>query len=85
MSALPVRVMVLDTWDEFPFDVSPETTVTALKAEALSRARVRGAPEGYVLKYRGAAVDEGQQTVGGAGIVPNAALIVLSRRRVPAK
>jgi len=85
MSALPVRVMVLDTWDEIPFEVTPETTVSALKREALARARVRRAAEGYVVKYRGAAVDEGERTVAEAGIVPNAALIVLPRRRVPAK
>lgn len=84
MSALPVRVTVLDTWDTLPLEVTPETTVSALTRQALARARVRRDPGEYVVKFRGAAVD-GDETVGGAGIGPNASLIVLPRRRIPAK
>lgn len=85
MTAVPLRVMVLDSWDEIPVSASPAMTVTALKSEALARARVIGAADQYLVKFRGAEVPEGDTTVADAGLVPNAALIVMARRRVAAK
>lgn len=84
MSGLPIRVTVLDTWETLPLEVTPETTVSALLRQALAGARVRRDPADYVLKFRGAAVD-GAATLAAAGIGPNASLIVLPRRRIPAK
>ncbi|MFZ5624278.1 MAG: hypothetical protein ACOY71_07580 [Gemmatimonadota bacterium] len=80
-----VRVSVLDTWDEVALDLAEDTTVAQLKAEALRRARVMKDPAGYEVKFRGAElIDEGQ-TLAQAGVVPNAALIVLPRRRQPVR
>lgn len=80
-----VRVSVLDTWDEVALDLAEDTTVAQLKAEALRRARVMKDPAGYEVKFRGAElIDEGQ-ALAQAGVVPNAALIVLPRRRQPVR
>lgn len=80
-----VRVSVLDAWDEVALDLAEDTTVAQLKAEALRRARVMKDPAGYEVKFRGAElIDEGQ-TLAQAGVVPNAALIVLPRRRQPVR
>jgi hypothetical protein len=56
-----------------------------VKRRALSAARVRGEPEDYVVKFRGAELGEDGRTLAQAGVGPNAALIVLPRRRVPAR
>lgn len=85
MSAIPLRVMVLDAWDEIRLAVPGETRVADVKARALDAARVAHPAADYLVKFRGAEVEEGTTTVEGAGLVPNAALIVMSRRRVPAK
>ncbi len=85
MNPIPVRVMVLDTWDEIAFEVPPTVRVADLKARALRQARVASAADRYLVKFRGAEVPEGETTVGEAGIVANGALIVLPRRRIPAK
>jgi hypothetical protein len=86
MSAtLPVRVTVLDTWDEIPLHVAPSTRVVDVKSEALDKARVTAAPEKYMVKYLGAEVPEDGTTVEQAGIEPNGALIVLRRRRQPVR
>ncbi len=85
MTAIPLRVMVLDTWDEIRLTVPAETSVTEVKTRALDAARVRQPADDYLMKFRGAEVPEGVTTVSGAGLVPNAAVIVLSRHRNPAK
>lgn len=83
--ALPIRVVVLDTWDEIVLSVAPSTSVAELKARALSAARIGRPPDAYLVKYRGAELWENGRTVEQAGIGPNAQVIVLSRRRIPAK
>ena len=86
MSApLPLRVTVLDTWEEFPLTVPAETPVAEVKRRALQLAHVRRPTEGYLVKYQGAEVPEGSVTVAEAGIPANGALIVLSRRRTPVR
>ncbi len=85
MIALPLRVTVLDTWDEIPLTVDGQTPVTELKRQALARARVRRPAEDYLVKFRGAELPEGEATLMDAGVVPNGALIVLPRRRIPAR
>jgi hypothetical protein len=85
MSTMPIRVTVLDTWDEVPFDVPSSTLVTDIKREALIRAGVRAAPERYLVKYGGAELPENGATLGENGVRPNGALIVLSRRRTPVR
>lgn len=81
MNPIPVRVMVLDTWEEIGLTVPPTTKVADLKARVLAEAKIRHPAEEYLVKFRGAEVGEGATTVADAGIVPNAGLVVLPRRR----
>jgi len=78
----PVRVMVLDAWDEVGLDAEPGTRVADLAASALARAGQPDDPADYVIKFRGAEVSP-DATLGDAGIGPGAPLIVLRRRRSP--
>ena len=82
---LPIRVTVLDTWDEIHFDAPVTTQVADIKRDALVRARVVGAPDKWLVKYLGAEVPENGTTLEQAGIEPNGALIVLRRRRQPTR
>jgi hypothetical protein len=86
-ATLPLRVTVLDTWEEYPFAVAATMRVSALKQAALDRAHLGNrAPGDYMVKYRGAElIENGDRTLEDSGVVPNAALIVLSRKRNPAK
>jgi len=83
-SLLPVRVMVTDAWDEVPLQLPGSATLGDLKRQALEATRVTSDPAGYVVKYRGAEVADGQ-SLAEAGVVPNAGLIVLARRRRPVR
>jgi len=85
MTTVPVRIMVLDIWDGFGLEVPADLPVSDLKAQALALARIEHDPREYLIKFRGAEVREQGRTVAEAGIVPNAELIVMRRRRVPAK
>jgi hypothetical protein len=82
--ALPLRVTVLDTWDEVLVEAPVTARVVDIMQEALSRAGVTRSAEDYVLKHRGGEVSE-SATLADAGIVPNAALIVMPRRRQPVR
>jgi hypothetical protein len=82
---MPVRVMVQDAWDEVRFDVPPETTLGELKRNALAVTRVTSNPAIYLLKYRGAELADESLSLAAAGVVPNAPLIVLPRRRRPVR
>jgi hypothetical protein len=86
MSAtLPLRVMVQDVWDEVRLDLPPGTSLSEVKRRALDLARVVRDPAGYVLKFRGAELQDETQSLADAGLVPNGALIVLPRRRRPVR
>lgn len=87
MTAAPaeLRVMVLDAWDEFPVRLPGTASIADLKREALARARVRAAPEDYEVKYNGARLDEDGRPLAELGLSPNAAVIVLPRRRRPVR
>lgn len=78
---IPVRIMVLESWHEIPLQLDPGTAVGEAKRRALLAAHAAGQPEDYLVKYRGAEVPEGTTTVAQAGVVPNANLVVLRRRR----
>ena len=82
---LPLRVMVHDVWDEVKLDVSPSASVGEVKRLALEGARIPHDPAGFLVKHRGAEVRDEARSVSEAGIVPNAPLIVLSRRRRPVR
>lgn len=85
MTSLPVRVMVPDVWDEVQLELPRASSLAELKQRALAATRVRHDPAGYVLKYRGAELVDETQTLDGAGLVPNAPVIVLARRRRPVR
>lgn len=86
MSAtLPVRVTVLDSWDEVRFAPAPDTPIRELKQLALTATRTRGAPEEFVVKYLGAELQDEAASLGSSGVAANGALIVLRRRRTPAR
>jgi hypothetical protein len=81
-----VRVMVTDVWDQVFLAVEPGTTVAELKRRALEQALKRQASaEEYVVKFRGAAVLDEATTLETLGVVPNAPLIILPRRRQPVR
>jgi hypothetical protein len=83
MTTLPLRVMVPDVWDEVALDLPRSASVAELKRTALDRLRVSRDPAGYEVKFRGAALHDENRSLSDAGLVPNANLIVLSRRRRP--
>ena len=84
-AALPVRVMVQDVWDEVMLELPPATPLSEVKRLALCATTVTRDPAGYVLKFRGAELDDESRSLEEAGIVANGAMIVLPRRRRPVK
>ncbi len=82
---LPVRVMVQDAWDEVTMELPATTSLADVKRRALEQAQVRGNPDAYLLKFRGAELRDESRSLAEAGLVPNGALIVLPRRRRPVR
>jgi hypothetical protein len=85
MTSVPLRVTVEDVWDEVYLEVPQGTPVAEVKRQALASTHVNRDPADYVLKYRGAELSDESRSVAEAGLVPNGALIVLSRRRRPVR
>ena len=85
IDVLPVRVMVYEAWDEVKLEVPSSASVGEVKRLALERARVIHDPAGYLVKHRGAEVRDERRSLLDEGVVPNAPLIVLSRRRRPVR
>jgi hypothetical protein len=84
MSELSLRVMVQDVWDEVRLSAPSTSSLGELKRRALAVTRVMRDPEGYVMKFRGAELADGA-TLEESGVVPDANLIVLPRRRRPVR
>jgi hypothetical protein len=82
---LTIRVTILDTLEEIDLTVPATTTVADVKRTALTQSRVRAPVSEFVVKWKGAELYEGNRTLADAGVQPNGALIVLRRRRVPAR
>jgi len=82
-SVLPVRVMVEDVWSEVRIELPSSTPLGDLKAIALRQAGVPGDAADYHMKYLGAELQDEDRSLADAGVVPNATLIVLPRRRRP--
>jgi hypothetical protein len=82
-----VRVMVTDAWDQVFMAVGPETTVADLKRQALARALKRAAlpTSVYIVKFRGALVEDESVTLAALGAGPNAPFIVMPGRRLPVR
>lgn len=81
---LPLRIMVHDVWNEVDLEAPPSASADDVKRRALRASRVGRDPDGYVLKFRGAELAD-DASLAHAGVVANAALIVLPRRRRPIK
>ncbi|MGH7656628.1 MAG: hypothetical protein ACREL6_00235 [Gemmatimonadales bacterium] len=81
--ALPVRVTIHDTWEEIPLAMPGSTPVGEVKRRALSEAGVIRDPGEYVVKFRGAHLSDETRSLAEHNVLPNAALIVLARRRRP--
>jgi hypothetical protein len=77
--------MVEEAWDEINLNLPNETRLGELKRMALEATKVPRDPSAYVLKFRGAELDDESRTLAEAGLVPNGALIVLRRRRRPVR
>lgn len=84
-TTLPVRVMVQDAWDEIRLDLPPTTALSELKRRALEVTRITTDPAGFLLKFRGAELEDEGRSLADAGLVPNGALIVMPRRRRPVR
>jgi hypothetical protein len=82
---LPLRVMVQDAWDQVRLELPPATPLAELKRRALEATRVAGDPAAYVVKFRGAELQDESLSLADAGLVPNGALIVLRKRRRPVR
>jgi hypothetical protein len=82
---LAVRVMVETAWDQVALELPRTTTVAELKRRALAMTHAGGAADGYEVKYRGALVLDEERSLADTGVVGNANLIVLPRRRRPAR
>ena len=63
----------------------PESSLAELKRKALEATKVVRDPAEYVLKFRGAELYDESQSLVGAGLVTNGAVIVLPRRRRPVR
>jgi hypothetical protein len=85
MTSIPVRVMLTDLWDEFHLDLPPETPLARVKQQVLDLGKVTGDPGRYLIKYRGAQLSDEEKSLADLGIVRNAALIMLPRRRQPVR
>ncbi|MBI4500731.1 MAG: hypothetical protein HY700_06170 [Gemmatimonadetes bacterium] len=85
-AASTIRVWVPDVWDVVHLEVTPDTTIAQVKAEALARAvgkDRRADPRDFVVKYRGALVTDENQTLGALDVPDNAPMIVVPTRRRP--
>jgi hypothetical protein len=85
MNALPIRVMVENMWDQVALQLAPGTSVAETKQRALTLTHSGGRPEDFLVKFRGAEVLDESRSLADTGVVPNAALIVMPRRRRPVR
>jgi hypothetical protein len=79
---LPLRIRVQDVWDEVRLSIPATAQAGDVKRRSLRATRIDADPDEYVLKFRGAEVSD-SATLEAAGVVANANLIVLPRRRRP--
>jgi len=75
---------VEDAWDQVSLELPPTATVQELKQRALALTHQPGKLEDYLVKFRGASVDETRSLVE-SGVVANATLIVMPRHRRPVR
>lgn len=83
--AIPVRITVEDSLDQVTLNLSQGTRIDEAKTRALAMTHTARDPAKYLVKYRGAELLDESRTLADAGVVSNAALIVLSRQRRPVR
>ncbi|MEO8140939.1 MAG: hypothetical protein ABI742_14895 [Gemmatimonadota bacterium] len=85
MSALSIRVMVQDAWDQVALQLAPATTVAETKQRALALTHTGGKPEEFLVKFHGAEVFDESRSLEDTGVSTNGSLIVMPRRRRPVR
>lgn len=86
MSAgLEVRVMVEDAWDQVTLELPSTTQVAEVKRKALELTHRTRDPDHYLVKFRGAELNDEQRSLAESGVVTRASLIVLPRARRPVR
>ena len=81
-----LRVTVSEAWDTVTVTAGGDRPFGEIKAEALERALGRTVdPAGFVLKFRGALVDDERRSLDDLDVPDGAALIVLPARRAPVR
>ena len=84
-TALPIRVMVQDAWDQVEIEAPSSMTIEELKRKALGMTFVDQPAEKFAVKFRGAELFDEKQTLAQAGVVARASLIVVPRSRQPVR
>jgi hypothetical protein len=84
-AALGIRVKVEDAWDEVFLELPDGTPLSELKRQALDLTHVSRSPSEYLIKYQGALISDESRSLAELGVVPNAALIILAKRRRPVR
>lgn len=85
MNPLAVRVLVEDSLDQVTLALTPTTTIADTKHQALAFTHTGRDAAEYLVKFRGAEIRDENQSLADAGVVPNAAIIVMPRRRRPVR
>lgn len=78
---LPVRVTVMEAWDDVTLDLSAATTLRDVKQQSLAAVRLVEDPSEFLVKFRGAEMPDESRTLADVGFPAGGALIVLRRRR----
>jgi len=83
-SQMTVRVWVTDVWDNFVLAATPAMSVRDVKKHALEKALSSAVDaDAYQVKFRGALVENEEQTMADLNVPDGAPLIVLPARRQP--
>lgn len=80
---LPVRVKLTNVWDEIHLDLPADTRLSEMKRRVLEASHLPENPARFVVKYRGGELFDESKSLADLGIVKNAALVMLPRRRQP--
>ena len=81
---IPVRITVLDTWNESVIVADSNQSIGELKTQALAAVPLKRNSDEYLVKFRGAEVADAV-SIAQAGLTPYAPLIVLRRSRAPSR
>jgi hypothetical protein len=84
--SITVRVEVPEVWDVVRMAVSPDESVRALKARAITAAYpAEGDPDELVMKLRGFDVLDESMSVASTGAVDGSTFLLTHRRRRPVR